>query len=151
MSRKTTDPLPQSRPRSLCHVNLSDTTKAGVLFIIGLVAWLYPVSIFDVEIDGIPNERMEWRCERPITNLGTSVSEDDIRADLESLPAEEKLASIHPDCGGMAWAQTALGGAFIAISLFLFWRVWKAGAEARAEKKFKKLHAEAGKPRDKLL
>ena len=121
-------------------MNLRTSTIAGIIFFLAGLMFVFPITAFDVEYDGIDNEKMEWSCVLPIAGLNAAdVDLDSIRAGVADLDEGEKFASRHPDCKKLARAQFVLGIIALGCGAFMTRKWWRETANERAEKKFSKL------------
>ncbi len=121
-------------------MNLRTNTVAGIIFFLAGLMFVFPITTFDVEYDGINNDRMDWNCALPITGLNApDVDIDGIRADLTTLEEGEKLSSRHPDCKKLARAQFVLGIIAVLCGAFMTRKWWRETSDLRAEKRFRKL------------
>ena len=121
-------------------MNLRTSTVAGICFFLGGLMFFLPIAAFDIDYDGIDNDRMSWSCDSPIFGINPpNVDLDDIRTALVDLPPAEDLESEHPDCRKMARAQIILGLIAAAAGIWKTRVWWRQTADERAEKKFQKL------------
>lgn len=136
-------------------MNLKNSTVAGICFFLAGLLFFLPIALFDIEYEGIDNDRMEWSCDSPIRNPNPGdVDLDDVRSQLGEIasdaPEDVKVESKHPECRKLARAQLIMGVIAVLAGIWKTRHWWSEGQGARAEKKFKKLHQSAGKPRGML-
>lgn len=130
---------------------LRDRTVAFLCFALTLIIWSTPITFFDTEFDGVDNDRMEWSCPRPIFSPSPdAVDLDALRAELAETPTGI-IQSEHPQCRLLNGTQLVLGLLSLAGAIWKTRVWWLSTADARAEKKFSRLHAKtSGKPKGML-
>lgn len=146
-------------------MRLSDSVVAFLCLFLTVLMWFLALPLFTTVYAGIDNDRVDWYCDRPITNLSPPpVDLDEVRSELAALDAAgaaadetvstDKLAkveSLHPQCVGLVRTQVGLGLISALLGLWRARRWWIDTADARAERKFKRLHEQAGKPPSRLF
>ncbi len=159
-------------------MRLRESTIAGLCFFLAGVALFVPLPAYGAEYEGIDNDRVSWSCGVPITNLSPPpVDLDEVRADLAAQDlasgtagagtnagtaaaidengttdnTDNRVSSRHPQCAGLARTQLVLGLLSLAAGIWRGRRWWKENEDARAERKFKRLHESAGKPSARLF
>tara|TARA_Y100000590_G_scaffold462116_1_gene625385 strand:- start:3144 stop:3542 length:399 start_codon:yes stop_codon:yes gene_type:complete len=130
---------------------LRDRTVAFLCLALTAIIWSTPITFFDTEFEGVDNERMEWSCPRPILSPSPDVVDlDVVRAELAETP-NGTIQSEHPQCRLLNGTQLVLGLLSLAGGLWKGRVWWLSTSDARAEKKFARLHAKtSGKPKGML-
>ena len=130
---------------------LRDRTVAFLCLVLTVLIWSTPITFFDTEFEGVDNDRMAWSCPRPIMSpVPAAVDLDVVRAELAATPAGT-VKSEHPQCRMLNGTQLVLGFLSLAGAIWKGRVWWLSTADARAEKKFKRLHANtSGKPKGML-
>ena len=121
---------------------LRDRTVAFLCLALTAIIWSTPITFFDTEFEGVDNDRMEWSCPRPILSPSPDVVDlDVVRAELAETP----------QCRLLNGTQLVLGLLSLAGGLWKGRVWWLSTSDARAEKKFARLHAKtSGKPKGML-
>ncbi len=128
---------------------LRDTTVVFLCALLGLLVLLVPLPVFDGPYEGLREGEVSWTCSMPLLSLAPpDVHLDDLRAAVADAHAtalatsQRYLApsSRHPLCGGLARTQVVLGLLAFAGAFWRARRWWKLTADARAEKRFQRLH-----------
>ena len=143
-------------------MGLKDSTVAGLCLILMLMALLLPLPAYTIEYEGIDNDLVFWSCGTPLISLApAAVDLDEVRAELLRAELQDqastgpdstdnteqsKIESRHPQCAGLARTQVVFGLLSGVAGIWRGRRWWVNSADARAEKKFKRLHEQAGKP-----
>ena len=130
---------------------LRDRTVIFICLLLTALVWTTSITLFDTEFDGVDNDRMEWSCPRPILSPSPDgVDLDALRAELTANP-DQTIESQHPQCRLLNPTQLVLGLLSLAGAIWKGRIWWLSTADARAEKKFARLHAKtSGKPKGML-
>lgn len=134
--------------------------RAYIFLFIGLMSMILPMARFDTAIEGIEADEVDWTCDMPIKSLNAFSDLDQVRIDIAAATDAEALAAtevastatdadsetierptgIHPDCKSLARVQFVIGIISLAAAAYTGRKSWIETADARAEKKFKRLH-----------
>ena len=130
---------------------MRDRPIAFICLLLTALVWTTPITFFDTEFEGVDNDRMEWSCPRPILSPSpAAVDLDALRVELND-SASGTIKSQHPQCRLLNGTQLVLGLLSLAGALWKGRIWWLSTSDARAEKKFARLHAEtSGKPKGML-
>jgi len=130
---------------------LRDRTIAFICLLLTALVWTTPITLFDTEFEGVDNDRMEWSCPRPILSPSpAAVDLDALRVELID-SASGTIKSQHPQCRLLNGTQLVLGLLSLAGALWKGRIWWLSTKDARAERKFARLHVEtSGKPKGML-
>jgi len=130
---------------------LRDRTVAFICLFLTALVWSTPITLFNTEFEGVDNDRMEWSCPRPILSPSPDVVDlDALRVELLDT-AQGTVKSEHPQCRLLNPTQLVLGLLSLAGAIWKGRIWWLSTADARAEKKFARLHAKtSGKPKGML-
>jgi hypothetical protein len=142
MARKGTQRTQQVRhPIPSVFVQLRASTRAALLFCLGLLSLFKPIGMYNdgTDLKDIDADRVEWTCPSPFSGISSSVDVDALRAEIAASPPGEKVSAEHPSCSGTSWAQIVFGVLLIGGAGYISWKSWQKGSDGRAEKKFKKL------------
>ena len=130
---------------------LRDRTVAFICLFLTALVWSTPITLFNTEFEGVDNDRMEWSCPRPILSPSPDVVDlDALRVELLDT-AQGMVKSEHPQCRLLNPTQLVLGLLSLAGAIWKGRIWWLSTADARAEKKFARLHAKtSGKAKGML-
>ncbi|WP_419923305.1 hypothetical protein [Candidatus Poriferisodalis sp.] len=133
-------------------MKLRDTTVVALCAFLGVMALLTPIPVFSGPYEGLAADEVDWTCRMPLLSLAPpDVDLDDVRARVETahVTADSTGAayvppkSPHPLCGGLARTQVVLALLAFAGAAWRGTVWWRSSTDARAEKRFKRLHAGA--------
>ena len=139
-------------------MRLRDTTVVFLCAFLGMMVLFLPLPVFGGPYEDIQEGQVEWTCSMPLLSLAPpDVNLDEVRDAVEEAIAANRTTghdyvppeSRHPLCGGLARTQVVL-----ALLAFVgaFWRGrkwWRSTADARAEKRFKRLHESVENPQSR--
>ncbi len=137
-------------------MRLRDTTVVFICVFLGIMALALPMPVFAGPYQDIRDGEVAWTCPVPLLGLAPpDVSIDEVREEVEfartrSLTSGQYYdppSSRHPLCGGLSRVQVVLGLLALAGAAWRGRQWWRATADARAEKRFKRLHESVGSRR----
>lgn len=137
-------------------MRLRDTTVVFLCVFLGVTALIMPMPVFGGPYEDIRAGEVDWTCAIPLASLAPpDVDLDELREAVSAAHVTarttgtfyEPPTSRHPLCGGLARTQVVLGLLALAGAAWRGRRWWRSSADARAEKRFKRLHESAGNPR----
>lgn len=134
---------------------LRDTTVVFLCAFLGMMVLFMPLPVFGGPHEDLREGEVDWTCSMPLLSLAPpDVDLDEVREAVTDAHATARAGgqryvppeSQHPLCGGLARTQVVL--ALLAFA-GAFWRGrrWcRSTADARAEKRFTRLHESVGNP-----
>ena len=139
-------------------MRLRDTTVVFLCGFLGVMALLMPMPVFGGPYEDIREGEVAWTCAMPLASSAPpDVDIDDLRDAVAAAHAKaraegtfyEPPTSRHPLCGGLARTQVVLGLLALAGAAWRGRAWWRATADARAEKRFKRLHESVENPQSR--
>ena len=136
-------------------MRLRDTTVVFLCAFLGLMVLIMPLPVFGGPYEDLREGEVDWTCSMPLLSLAPpDVDLGEVRDAVADAHATARATgqryvapqSQHPLCGGLARTQVVLALLAFAGAIWRGRRWWRTTADARAEKRFKRLHEGAENP-----
>ena len=136
-------------------MRLRDTTVVFLCAFLGMMVLFLPLPVFGGPYEDIRESDVEWTCATPLFSLAPAdVDLDEVRDAIAEAHETARStgqqyvppSSRHPLCGGLARTQVVLALLAFAGAFWRGRRWWRSTADARAEKRFKRLHESVDNP-----
>ena len=139
-------------------MRLRDTTVVFLCAFLGMMVLIMPLPVFGGPYEDLREGEVDWTCSMPLLSLAPpDVDLDEVRKAVADAHATARASgqqyvppeSKHPLCGGLARTQVVLALLAFAGAAWRGSVWWRSTADARAEKRFKRLHESVENPQSR--
>ncbi len=136
-------------------MRLRDTTVIFLCAFLGMMVLFMHLPVFGGPYEDIQEGQVDWTCSMPLLSLAPAdVDIDKVREAVDDALVTARTTgqsyvapeSRHPLCGGLARTQVVLALLALAGAFWRGRRWWRSTEDARAEKRFKRLHESVSNP-----